>query len=146
MGWRPLLLYNGNSNCLCSCILNCLYENKISFDIYIYNFLCIICIEIHLYVLTLSIFKINNCKNKKKDTLHSLNLVIKLLNRISAVMINVFALSVVDRWFEPWSDQTKDYKIGVYWLALLGIWTMCPSGATCLCACCSSELALWKSR
>ena len=28
-------------------------------------------------------------------------------------MVSVFALSVVDRGFEPWSGQIKDYDIGV---------------------------------
>jgi hypothetical protein len=28
-------------------------------------------------------------------------------------MISVLALSAVDRGFEPWSGQTKDYKIGI---------------------------------
>jgi hypothetical protein len=34
-------------------------------------------------------------------------------NRICGVMANVFVSSVVDRWFEPRSGQTKDYKIGI---------------------------------
>ena len=29
-------------------------------------------------------------------------------------MVSVLASSAVDRWFEPRSDQTKDYKIGIY--------------------------------
>jgi hypothetical protein len=32
-------------------------------------------------------------------------------NRIGGVMVSVPASSVVDRGFEPWSGQTKDYKI-----------------------------------
>ena len=28
-------------------------------------------------------------------------------------MINVLASSAVDHWFEPWSWQIKDYKIGI---------------------------------
>jgi hypothetical protein len=32
------------------------------------------------------------------------------LNRISGVMVSMFASSVVDRRFEPESGQTKDYK------------------------------------
>ena len=28
-------------------------------------------------------------------------------------MVSVFVLSAVDRGFEPWSCQTKDYKIGI---------------------------------
>jgi hypothetical protein len=34
-------------------------------------------------------------------------------NRISSVMVNRLALSVVDRGFEPCLSQTKDYKIGI---------------------------------
>ena len=34
-------------------------------------------------------------------------------NRICGVMANVFASSVADRWVEPPSGQTKDYKIGI---------------------------------
>ena len=29
-------------------------------------------------------------------------------------MVSVLASSAVDRWFEPRSDQAKDYKIGIY--------------------------------
>jgi hypothetical protein len=29
-------------------------------------------------------------------------------------MVSMLALSAVDRRFEPWSGQTKDYKIGIY--------------------------------
>ena len=36
------------------------------------------------------------------------------LNRISGVMGSVFASSLVDRGFEPRSDQTKDYDIGMF--------------------------------
>jgi hypothetical protein len=80
---------------------------------------------------------------------HSLN-----FNRIGGVMVSVLASSVVDRGFEPWLGQTKDYKIGFCCFSAkhaaervkagwLGIKIMCPSGATCLPAdCCFSELAL----
>ena len=34
-------------------------------------------------------------------------------NRIGDVMANVLASSAVDRGFEPQSDQTKNYKIGI---------------------------------
>ena len=34
-------------------------------------------------------------------------------NSMGGVMVSVFALSVVDRGFVPWSGQTKDYKIGI---------------------------------
>jgi hypothetical protein len=36
-----------------------------------------------------------------------------LTNRISGVMVSVLASNAVDRGFEPWSDKTKDYKIGM---------------------------------
>jgi hypothetical protein len=29
-------------------------------------------------------------------------------------MVSVLASSAVDRGFEPWSGQTKDYKIGIW--------------------------------
>jgi hypothetical protein len=35
------------------------------------------------------------------------------MNRIGGVMVSVLASSAVDRGFEPWSGQTKDYKIGI---------------------------------
>ena len=38
----------------------------------------------------------------------------KTINRIGGVIVSVFALSAVDRRFEPCSGQTKDYKIGIY--------------------------------
>ena len=31
-------------------------------------------------------------------------------------MVSVLASNAVDRGFEPRSGQTKDYKIGIYWL------------------------------
>ena len=37
----------------------------------------------------------------------------KKYNCIGGVMVNVLASSVVDRGFEPQSDQTKDYKIAI---------------------------------
>ena len=36
-----------------------------------------------------------------------------VINRISGVMVSVVASSVVDRGFEPRSDKTKYYKIGI---------------------------------
>ena len=83
------------------------------------------------------------------------------MNNISGVMVRVLAPRVVDRWFEPRSGQTKDYKIDIYcfsakhaalrrkskdWtVSCLGIRVMCPSGPKCLSAdCSSSELALYK--
>jgi hypothetical protein len=34
-------------------------------------------------------------------------------NRIGGIMVSVLTSSAVDRGFEPWSGQTKDYKIGI---------------------------------
>ena len=34
-------------------------------------------------------------------------------HRIGGVMISVLASSAVDRGFEPWSSETKDYEIGI---------------------------------
>jgi hypothetical protein len=38
---------------------------------------------------------------------------LKIIYSIGGVMVSVLALSAVDRGFEPWSGQTKDYKIGI---------------------------------
>ena len=35
------------------------------------------------------------------------------MNHICGVMVCVLASSVIDRGFEPWSGQTKDYKVGI---------------------------------
>jgi predicted LPLAT superfamily acyltransferase len=35
-------------------------------------------------------------------------------NCIGGAMVSVLALSAVDRGFEPWSGQTKDYKICIF--------------------------------
>ena len=37
------------------------------------------------------------------------------VNRISGLMVSIFASSAVDRGFEPQSGQTKDYKKGEGW-------------------------------
>ena len=34
-------------------------------------------------------------------------------NRFGDVMVNMLASSAVDRGFEPWSGQTKDFKIDI---------------------------------
>jgi hypothetical protein len=34
-------------------------------------------------------------------------------NRMGGVMASMLASSVVNRGFEPWSGQTKDYEIGI---------------------------------
>ena len=36
------------------------------------------------------------------------------VDRIDGVMVSVLGSSVVDRWFEPRSGQTNDYKIGMF--------------------------------
>jgi hypothetical protein len=74
-------------------------------------------------------------------------------------MVRVRTSCSVDRGFEPWSGQTKDYAIGISCFSAkhavlrrkaksgwFGIRIMCPSGATCLPSdCCFSELVLYKS-
>ena len=37
----------------------------------------------------------------------------KIIYSIGGVMVSMLALSAIDRGFEPWSGQTKDYKIGI---------------------------------
>jgi hypothetical protein len=39
----------------------------------------------------------------------------KNLTALIYVRVSVLAASVVDRGFEPWSVQIKDYKIGICW-------------------------------
>jgi hypothetical protein len=39
------------------------------------------------------------------------------LNRIDGVMVSMLSSSAVDRGFEPWSGQTKDYEIGICWFS-----------------------------
>ena len=78
-------------------------------------------------------------------------------NRIRGIMVSVLPSSVADRGFAPWSDQIKDYKIGICCFSAKhaalrrnkakigwpGIRIMRPSGATCLPVdCCFGELAL----
>ena len=42
------------------------------------------------------------------------NMIIQIeFNHIGSVMVSVLASIVVDRGFEPRSDQTKDYKRGI---------------------------------
>jgi hypothetical protein len=36
-----------------------------------------------------------------------------MTNRIGGVVFSVLSTSVVDRGIEPWSGQTKGYKIGI---------------------------------
>ena len=76
-------------------------------------------------------------------------------------MASVLASIAVYRGYEPRSDETKDYKIGICRFSTkhtakkreraktgrLVIRIKCPSGATCLSAdCCFNELALKKSK
>jgi hypothetical protein len=65
----------------------------------------------------------------------------KLTNRIGGVLviISVLASNRVDCGFEPWSGQTKDYKISICCfsakhtaLGWFGIRIICPSGVTYL--------------
>ena len=37
----------------------------------------------------------------------------RMTNRIGGVVFSVLSSSAVDRGIEPWSGQTKDYKIGI---------------------------------
>jgi hypothetical protein len=37
-----------------------------------------------------------------------------LFNRIGGVIVRVLTSSAVDGWFDPWTGQTKDYKIGIW--------------------------------
>ena len=37
-----------------------------------------------------------------------------LIYHIDGVLVNVLYSSAVDREFEPWSGQTKDYEIGMF--------------------------------
>ena len=75
-------------------------------------------------------------------------------NLINGIMVNVLALSAVDRGFEPRSGKARGYNIGMCCFSAkhaslrvktgwFGISLMCLSGATCLSAdCCFSEIAL----
>jgi hypothetical protein len=38
-------------------------------------------------------------------------------NRIFGVIVSSLASSTVDRGFEPWSGQSKDYAIGFCWFS-----------------------------
>jgi len=73
------------------------------------------------------------------------NCSIKTLNHISGIMVCVLTESAVDRGFEPCSDQTNDYKIGICCFSTkhaalrsrsndcwLDIRIICQSKATCL--------------
>ena len=65
-----------------------------------------------------------------------------IYNGVGGVIVGMLASIVKDRGLEPWSGQTKDLY-NWYLLLLhivcnkskdfgLGIWIICPSGATCL--------------
>ena len=45
--------------------------------------------------------------------IHSVSFIFCYWTSIGSIMVSVLALSVVDRWFEPRSGPTKDYKIGI---------------------------------
>ena len=74
-------------------------------------------------------------------------------NRICALLVNVLASSAIDRRFESWSGQTKDYKIcisiccfsSIYWERAKTGWhrirIKCLIGVTCL----STDLFQWAS-
>jgi len=73
------------------------------------------------------------------------------VNLTGGVIVIELASSAVDRWFEPESGQTKDYKIGICCFSAKykalrrksKDWLMCPCWKTCLSAdCCFIELAL----
>ena len=40
-------------------------------------------------------------------------LISKLFNRIGGVMFSVLASSAIDRWFDPQSGQSQNYKNGI---------------------------------
>jgi hypothetical protein len=40
-----------------------------------------------------------------------------MVNHIGGLMVSVLAFSVVYRGFDPWSSQTKDYKIDICWFS-----------------------------
>ena len=46
-----------------------------------------------------------------KVSLHSTHYFQRSKNRIGGVMVSMLGSGAVDRGFEPWSDQTKDYTI-----------------------------------
>jgi hypothetical protein len=68
---------------------------------------------------------------------------ILLLTSIDSVLVSVLVSSVLDRGFEPWSYQTKEYIIDIFCSSathatssgskdlLTRIRIMCPSEATC---------------
>ena len=39
------------------------------------------------------------------------------MNHMGGVMVSMLTSSAADRGFEPWSCQTKEYKIGIYCLS-----------------------------
>ena len=89
----------------------------------------------------------------KGSTMHN-HIYINFEKCIGGVIVSLLASSVVDHGFEPWSVQTKDYRIGICCLSAIHtilmstnrIMIMCLSKATCLSTdCCFSELALLKS-
>jgi len=53
-------------------------------------------------------------------------------------MVDMLILAAVDHGFDPWSDQTKDYKIGICSTSIKhtalkdAIRIMCSSGTSCI--------------
>jgi hypothetical protein len=43
------------------------------------------------------------------------------MNSMGGVMVSVLTSGALDRGFEPWLGQTKDYKIGIYFQNLFSI-------------------------
>ena len=93
------------------------------------------------------------CRNKNifpnKEEIYTFS-VITLLNlhnfsnRIGGVMVSVIASSAVDRGFETWLGQTKDYKISICCLSAkhAALRRKSKSQNNVSADCCFSELAL----
>jgi hypothetical protein len=66
-----------------------------------------------LIVLDSVLFSNNILKDTKKFWLNKRKKKRKIGNRIGSVMVSMLALSTIYCGFEPWSGQTKEYKIGI---------------------------------
>ena len=51
---------------------------------------------------------------KQGHTFHMDTFFYFLFNRIGGVIVSVLTSSAGDGWFDPWTGQTKDYKIGIW--------------------------------
>jgi hypothetical protein len=69
--------------------------------------------QVTLIVLDSVLFSNNILKDTKKFWLNKRKKKRKIGNRIGSVMVSVLALSTIYCGFEPWSGQTKEYKIGI---------------------------------